>query len=263
MTDEVLNATLIERHDLNEELAVVRIRPDWGEVDAFKPGQFAMLGFPREEAPGPVGKIKFIRRAYSIASSPKVRDHIELFVVLVEEGKLTPRLWTVPEGGRLWLDNRIKGEFTLDDVPNDKDLVLVSTGTGIAPFVSMLRTYHGENRWRKLVMINGVRRVRDLGYREELERIAAEDPSVVYIPLVTREPEDSHWAGLRGRVQAVLSNEGLYQELTGSRLDPEQCHVMLCGNPAMITGVEKDLHVRGFTTKTKKEPGNIHFERYW
>jgi ferredoxin--NADP+ reductase len=83
-----------------------------------------------------------------------------------------------------------QGEFAIDLAPPDKDLVMVSTGTGIAPFVSMLRTYRGQDRWRRLVPINGVRRAADLGYRSELEAAARQDPGVIYVPLVTREPGD-------------------------------------------------------------------------
>ena len=268
MSDDLLNATLIERHDLNDELSIVKVRPDVCEVSEFKPGQFAMLGFPREDTLTPSGngkgrKPRMIRRAYSIASSAEVRDHVELFVVLVEEGKLTPRLWSVTQGGRLWMDDRIKGEFTMDGVPPGRDLVMVSTGTGIAPFISMLRTYAGQPYWRRLVVINGVRRATDLGYREELEQISRKDPNVIYIPLVSREPADSDWPGLRGRVQTVLDDDAAYERLVGAPLHPQQCHVFLCGNPDMITSAEASLLERGFITHKKNSPGNIHFERYW
>jgi ferredoxin--NADP+ reductase len=111
-------------------------------------------------------------------------------------------------------------------------------------------------------MINGVRRVADLGYRDELQAIAQADATVHYIPIVSREPGLADWAGLRGHVHDVLEKEE-YHRLVGDSLDPEQCRVFLCGNPDMIQSVRPLLERRGFRTHSKRSPGNIHLERYW
>jgi len=95
-----------------------------------------------------------------------------------------------------------------------------------------------------------------------METIAREDPTVVYIPLATREPADSPWVGRRGRVQTVLEPD-TYHALVGAPLDPAQCHVFLCGNPDMIDAVQKLLEDRGFVTDDRTTRGNLHFERYW
>ncbi len=219
---------------------------------------------------GRAGRVRLTRRAYSIASSPLVRDYLEFFVVRIDTGELTPRLWAIEPGGRLWMDEIAKGEFTLDHAPPGKDLVMISTGTGIAPFMSMLRTYRNQGRWRRFILIHGARYAADLGYRAEMEQIVREDPTVCYIPLVTREPEPplpgapEHgvWTGLRGRVQSALEHE-LYCKLVGAPLDPVECHVFLCGNPQMIDEVEALLTSRGFVTDSREQAGNIHFERYW
>jgi ferredoxin--NADP+ reductase len=202
------------------------------------------------------------RRAYSIASSPLVRDHAEFFVVLVDGGRLTTRLWTLGEQDRLWMDTRAKGTFTFDGVPPDQNLVMVSTGTGIAPFVSLMRTFGTERRWRRLVLLNGTRRSMDLGYADLLTRMDREIPEVTYIPMVSREPDGSSWTGIRGRVQQALEPE-VFERSAGFELAPENTHVFLCGNPAMIDSVEQELHTRGFTTHSRRQPGNIHLERYW
>ena len=268
---EACNATIRDWEDLTDELAIFRLYPDEGEVPEFEPGQFATLGLPRSHPPihdpekfppGDRRWQKLVRRAYSIASSPRRRDSLEFYVVIVEEGRLTPKVWNLKEGGRIWLDPRIKGDFTLDGVPDGKDLVMVSTGTGLAPYISMLKTFRGTGRWRRLVMIHGVRYAEDLAYREQMEQIAAEDPSVIYIPTCSREPEGSEWAGTRGRCNLLLEEE-CYEEHVGAKLTPEDCHVFLCGNPDMINQGEKTLNARGFITQTKKKPGNLHFERYW
>jgi ferredoxin--NADP+ reductase len=263
------NATLIARDDVTDVLSIVRVRPDSGTVPPFVPGQFIRLGLLRaprpEEAGRPVSprrRIRLTRRAYSMTSPPSSTEWMEFFVVRIERGELTPRLWTLETGGRLWMAEEAKGEFRIDLAPPDKDLVMVSTGTGIAPYISMLRAYRGQHRWRRLVLINGVRRVADLGFRAELEATAREDSSVIYIPVVGRNAEQADFHGLRGRVQDALEPQR-YEVLVGAPLDPQRCNVFLCGNPAMIDSVASLLETRGFTVDSRETRGNLHFERYW
>jgi len=268
MPDDPTNATLIARHDLTDVLSVVQVRPDSGVVPPFVPGQFFRLGLPRAEAAPngrPTtrpGRVRYTRRAYSVASAATVTDYAEFFVVRVEQGALTPRLWELQIGARLWMDDQAKGEFRLDLAPPGCDMVMVSTGTGIAPFLSMLRTYWAQKPWRRFVLINGVRRPADLGYRDELEQISRQDHTVIYLPLVSRATDGDGWNGLRGRVQTVLAPD-TYQRLVGAPLEPHECHVFLCGNPAMIDDVVADLLRRGFVCDDRGRRGNIHFERYW
>lgn len=262
MTDKKLNASIVYRENLTDDLAVVRVKPDEGEVPEFEPGQFITIGLPKPVEGGGAPSGRLVRRAYSIASAPSQRGYVELYLVLVEKGKLTTRLWELGDHGRVWMDDTAKGHFTLGDAPSDADMVMVSTGTGLAPFVSMLREYRGKGRWRRFIVIHGARFAHDLGYRAELEAVSKEDASVVYIPTVTREPEGSEWKGLRGRVQAVL-DEPVFSEHAGVPLDPGSSHVFLCGNPQMIEEVQTTLEGRGFVTQKKDQQGNIHFERYW
>lgn len=268
MTTNSLNATITDRQDVTDELCIIRLRPDDRPVPRFEPGQFITIGLPGPVGPAkgksakPGGPLRSTRRAYSIASSASVSDHLELYVVLVQTGRLTPRLWDLHPGDRLWLADKAQGHFTLEGIPPHKDLVMVSTGTGIAPYMSMLRTYRGQGRWRRFVVIHGARYAQDLGYRQELEETATQDPTVVYIPTATREPQGSSWRGLRGRVQVALE-AATYGRLVGAPLDPDGCHVFLCGNPDMIRGVQQLLEPLGFVTAGRHVAGNIHFERYW
>lgn len=271
---QTLNATLTRRVDITQGLATFDITPDGGMIPEFQPGQFCTLGIVGDEKPvapdvlaalekagKPRPGPRLIRRAYSIASSPTVRSHVELFITLVPEGRLTPKLFALPIGGRLFLAPEISGHFTMEDTP-DKNIIVISTGTGLAPFISMLRTFRGKNRWRKFVVIHGARHSADLGYADELSKAAREDSSVQYLSAVTREPEGSSWTGLRGRVTTLIEPDK-YKQLTGDELLPSNSEVYLCGNPDMIDQVRQMLEARGFVTATNKTPGNVHFERYW
>lgn len=259
-TADHFNATLIDRRDLTTELAVVTVRPDSGTVPAFVAGQYTLLGLPPDDGPAftPGGRPRLIKRAYSIASAADRRDLYEFYVVLVEGGKLSTRLWTVSTGDRLWMDDNVRGGFTLAHAGRGSDVLMVATGTGVAPFMSMLRTHREDPPWRRCVLVHGVRRAVDLGYREELELLARTDPRFAYVPVVSREP----WAGRSGRVQAVLESSG-FRAATGLSLEPTTFHVFLCGNPEMVESIRVQLTERGFAEGQIDGPGGIHYEKYW
>jgi ferredoxin/flavodoxin---NADP+ reductase len=139
---------------------------------------------------------------------------------------------------------------------------MISTGTAIAPCVSMLRTHRDAPPWRRAVVMNGVRVARDLGYRAELAAQAARDTRLVYLPMATREPADSGWEGLRIRVTDAMAPDR-FRALAGFDLDPGATHVYVSGNPNMIGEVEPLLVARGFHKHTPRHPGNLHLEKYW
>jgi len=252
------------RTEITPELFILQVTPDGTDPVEFEPGQYGELAIP-EAAPAeqqPAEQKKFVRRPYSIASSPTDGRYLEFFIVSVAGGELTPKLQALPVGTRLWLGPKIKGKFTLNEVPEGKDLVLIGTGTGLAPFISMVRKYRHTGRWRNVAVIHCTRLASELGYREELEQYAESDSNFKYIPTVTREPAESSWSGLRGRVQPILDEE-MFQKLAGFKLNPEEVQVMMCGNPEMIESVQQLLELTGFKQHSKKNPGNIHFERFW
>ena len=271
MPKDIHNATLLSRQDLHEDLAIFRVKYNDHDVPDFEPGQFATLGLPDTSPPDPDKPVrpgrgpKLIRRAYSIASPASQRDAIDFYIVRVDDGKLTPSLWDVEPGQTLFMNEKITGHFTLPPAEQTagKTLIMVGTGTGLAPFRSMYLTHRGENRWDHFVLFDGCRQARDLGYYLEMTGYTEEDPSFNYIPTVTREDVDSSWGGQRGRVTQLLEPR-TFQTLTGRELDADSCEVFLCGNPAMIDQVEAELSSRGFVVQDRKHPeGNLHFERYW
>lgn len=263
------NATLVGREEINPQLIISRVRPD-GELFDFKPGQFAVLGLlgrearvaeadPEDPAPPPD---KLIRRAYSIASSSLQKQHLEFYLTLVTSGELTPRLFALGYGARLFLSPKASGLFTLDRVPPGKALILVATGTGLAPYMSMLRTLLIQETQRRFVVLHGARYSWDLGYRAELETLARLRPNFTYLPSITRPEEDPHFRGLTGRIQTLLE-QGIVQTHSGVELAPDQAEVFLCGNPDMIKAAKDLLQARGFTPDQGKNPGTIHIEEYW
>ncbi len=144
-----LNATMTRRETLSPDLVVLRVEPR-GKLFEFKPGQYAVLGLPgsaprvpmsaSEDEPPPPEKL--VRRAYSIASSSRVGEYLEFYVKLVRTGELTPRLFALKPGDPLWLGPKVAGQFTLESVPPETNLTLVATGTGLAPYISMIRSSH-------------------------------------------------------------------------------------------------------------------------
>ncbi len=261
VSDLFLNARLVARSDLTPALAILRLRADDGELQAFEPGQFVQLGLPLGEiAPG--GRLRLQKRSYSIASSARSLDEVELYVTRVDDGRFTPQLWRLRVGDRVWLDRQPRGIFTLGALPAHSRVAWIATGTGLAPYVSMLRTWPATQRWSRAVLIHGVRSPDELGYRSELLERASQDPAFVYVPVVSRPQARDAWSGLSGRVQVAL-DAPRFRELAGSELEPEHWHVFLCGNPDMVNDVRALLEPRGFRIDRAQAPGTLHFEKYW
>ncbi|MBI5432099.1 MAG: ferredoxin--NADP reductase [Planctomycetes bacterium] len=260
MSEQDPNATLVERRDVTESLAYFLVAPDKAPFASFEPGQFTNLGL--EVFDRTVGERRFVRRAYSMGSPPTQRARLEFYVRRVQGGLLTEALFELRSGARLWLDAAVYGRFTLEPVPADRDVVFVASGTGVAPYVSMLRAYSGRRRWRRAVLVETVREERELGYRAEIEAFATHDPSFVWLPTVTRAPETSPWRGARVRVPTLLDPEA-FARRTGVALDPSTTHVLLCGNPTMLADVSTRLGELGFVPHSRRAPGQVHTERYW
>lgn len=260
MSNATLNATVLSRADLTEDLVIFRIACDESIPD-FLPGQYVAVGL-YAEAPRPPGfppdegarPGKLIQRSYSIASPPDEKAYLELYVAIMQQGSLTPRFMLLKEGDRLHVGRKITGTFTLKDIPPASNLVFIATGTGIAPFISMLRTSETWQPERHITLIHGVRHPCDFGYQEECSELTESNPRFKYLRTVSRAAPG--WGGLRGYVQECFLRGDV-------PLDPEQDRVFLCGNPAMIADMEKLLRPRGYTLHSKKAPGNLHVEKYW
>ncbi|MDP8205271.1 MAG: ferredoxin--NADP reductase [Candidatus Electryonea clarkiae] len=265
-----LNARVIDRQDLTERLTILRISYESGDTLPFKAGQFVKLGIVADNDLGNNYSLssivpkrnQMVQRAYSICSSPAQTGYLEFLIDLVPHGNLTPKLWRLNKGDRLWMEPRARGKFTLDGIEEHQNIFMVCTGTGIAPFISMLSQYVSKERWNRLVLVHGARNFKHLAYYDEILALAQENISISYIPLLSREPDDSDWQGCRGRVQRLFHKDEI-EQITNVKLNPERSHAYICGNTNMIKTMTDLLGNWNFTKGSNSKPGNIHSERYW
>ncbi len=204
---------------------------------------------------------RMIRRAYSIASESKAGEFLEFYLTVVMSGELTPRLFKLKEGDRCYVGPKAVGVFTLDKAPG-KHLLLIGTGTGLAPYMSMLRSELDCEADRKFVVVHGARYSWDLGYRTELTGLARHCGNFHYIPVITRPQEDPTWRGRSGYLQNLIASGAITEE-TGLELTPTNFDIFLCGNPGMIETVIAWAEERGFTRDKGHDLGTIHTEEYW
>jgi ferredoxin--NADP+ reductase len=240
------NAELIRRDDQHESLARFWVRFE-GDPTPFEPGQYMTVGV--------MSGSKIVQRPYSVASDPAVAgtDGYELYVRLVEGGTFTPLLWRLPTGHRMRMIGP-KGKFTLEP-DDDRVHLFISSGTGNAPFVAMMRALLRAGRPRRAVFLNGVSYARDLGYADLLEawERSGEYP-VTFVPTVSRpsDPLNQGWTGRTGRVESIVGP--VCDEL---ELGPDNAIAYICGNPDMIVSAEQTLLARGFPEEQVKK------ELYW
>ena len=246
--EKYFRARITKRVDFGPDLWMFRIRTG-GEFN-FVPGQYATLAVEHEG--------KLIPRPYSIASSPS-EDEVEFFFELVPNGALTPLLHKMQVGDEVLMRKIPKGRFSLDFQSNTTNHLLISTVTGVAPFVSYVRTLQKE--WRegrfdgshKLFLLNGASRPWEFGYNEELANFEKELPWLKYVPTISRPWDHADWAGEVGRADDILRKYADHWELDASNT---LCY--LCGHPEMIEHSKAILKRRGFTAKS-----SVKEEVYW
>jgi ferredoxin/flavodoxin---NADP+ reductase len=242
----VYNAHLVRREDATESLASFWVRFD-GEPTPFEAGQYMTIGVMVDG--------RMVQRPYSVASPPAVTstEGYEFYVRLVEGGTFTPLLWDLPVGHAMRMIGP-KGRFML--LPEDgRTHLFISSGTGNAPFVAMMRQLLVDGAPRSVVFLNGVSYAHELGYRsllEDWERSG--DYPVTYIPTVSRpsDPANAAWTGRTGRVESILGP--VLDELG---LTPGDSIAYICGNPDMILAAEATLLERGYPEE------QVHKELYW
>lgn len=299
------NATVVGVRPVHGELRILRVRPDQ-PIMPYRAGQYTVLGLgfwePRVESSQkenlkPGDEIRVAKRAYSIASpilnergellSPAETDFLEFFIALVRKAEpkppaLTPRLFFLKEGDRLFVGPKITGSYTLAGVKDEDDVYFIATGTGEAPHNAMLLERLRTGHRGRLASLVCVRYRKDLAYLETHEELMRRYPHYSYTAITTREPEniDPNHPGYVGKqYNQEWIRSGRWEQQLGRSLDPARSHVYLCGNPQMIgipeidrqgkriypepTGVVEILERRGFRADEPGRRGNLHFEKYW
>jgi ferredoxin/flavodoxin---NADP+ reductase len=243
---EVYNATLVRRVDQTDDLASFWVKFD-GPATPFASGQYMTTGV--------IADGKMLQRPYSVASAPAVADSegYELYVKLVPVIRFTTALWRLPIGHRMRMIGP-KGKFLLEP-DDDRTHLYISTGTGIAPFISMMRQTLVDRQPRQTVLLNACSYADELGYRDLLEGWEGDGGYPVrYVPTVSRpsDPRNAGWDGRTGRAEAVVAD--VCRDL---KIRPQKTVVYICGNPDMILNVESVLMDRGFPEFHVKK------ELYW
>lgn len=223
----------------------------------FRAGQFARLGV--RKADGTV-----VWRAYSMVSAPH-DEFLEFFSIVVPGGEFTSELSRLEAGDSLLVDRQAYGFLTLDRFADGRDLWLLASGTGLAPFLSILQDFEVWQRFARIVLVYSVRTARELAYQplihglKDLEHLAEYADKLIYLPLVTRERAPGC---LHGRITTLLSS-GELERAAGLPLSPEHSRLMLCGNPQMIDDTRALLKQRDLQLSLTRRPGQVAVENYW
>lgn len=259
------NATVNGKILMTPDLMILRVRTDEPR-STFKAGQYTTIGCLASENRSSNSVLTLdqlpsdfmIKRPYSIASANHETQDFEFYISQVKSGQLTPRLFALSQGSRMWVDDHILGIFSLVDTPPDCNIVMIATGTGLAPYISFLRSHAGEHKNIKLAVIHGAAYPWDLGYYSELSFIQNAFSNFHYFPTLLKA--DNNWNGLTGYIEKHL--EAGVLENCGIEINPEKTHFYLCGNPKMVESVSSFLAKHNYEKHCSEKKGSLHVEEY-
>ncbi|QEL57965.1 ferredoxin--NADP reductase [Chromobacterium paludis] len=223
----------------------------------FAPGQFARLGLPLETG----GQVW---RAYSMCSAA-YDEHLEFYSIVVPEGQFSSRLALLQPGGQVMLDKRAMGFFEADRLPDGRDLWLLATGTGIAPYLSILKQPEVWQRFERIVLAHCVREAEELSFQNEIAELrdhplwGEHGGKLQYLPVVTRNAP----AGMLSQRIPALLESGELAARAGLTMSPEHSRFMLCGNPKMVEDTHRQLMKMGYRMTRQNAPGHIVLENGW
>lgn len=298
---QVVSSTLVHEELQILRIAAFGSKPDYesGQYLALGLGTWEKTIYTQPPSTGNDNKLpqKLIKRAYSVSCpllddsqqliTTRDYDYLEFYIALVSNPadnppSLTPRLFALQPGDRISMGTRGRGTYTLEDVAADDALLFISTGTGEAPHNAMIPDLLSRKHCGQICSVICTRYAKDLGYQIEHRKLEQMFPNYRYISLTTREPKNidpgnPNYVG-KQYIQDFFAS-GQLESVWGYDLNPARTHVYLCGNPAMIgppvmttggvdqfpdeTGMVELLVNRGFELDRPKQPGNIHFEKYW
>jgi ferredoxin--NADP+ reductase len=241
-----LTGKIVDKKSWNDRLFSLRIDCDF---DTFESGQFVRVALDIDG--------ERVARPYSLVNKPG-DDFLEIYFNIVDEGPLTPRLAALEEGDEIFVTDRANGFLTVSEVPQCRHLWMLATGTGVGPFLSILKNKEAWQRFEKIVLAYSVRDLSELAYQQQVAEIQEQWPQKFsFVPLVTREEVEGM---LNKRITDSIEDDSL-EETTGVIID-EDSHIMMCGNSAMISDVTEVLEKRGLRKHRRREPGHITTEKY-
>jgi ferredoxin--NADP+ reductase len=245
--EQWIEGKVVEKKQWSDQLYSLRFE---AAVEPFSAGQFTRLAL---EIDG-----ERVARPYSFVNPPD-EQLLEVYFNEVLDGPLSPRLAALQPGDNIWVSAKANGLFTLEQIPDNKDLWMVATGTALGVYLSILRTQESWRRFNHMVLVHNVPTRDHLSYAEEISALQeTHGDKFKYLPITSRE---HHPETLHGRVLATLE-DGRLERQAELTLSAEESHVMLCGNINMIKEVSAKLDARGMKKHRKKEPGQITTEKY-
>lgn len=241
-----LPGKIIEKIRWNDRLFSLRI--DCG-FDTFESGQFVRVALDIDG--------ERVARPYSLVNTPD-EDVLEIYFNIVEQGPLTPKLAELESGDEIFVSERANGFLTVSEIPQCRHLWMLATGTGVGPFLSILKNKNVWQHFEKVVLAYSVRDLSELSYQQQVADIEQQWPQqFCFVPFVTREKVK---AMVSQRITASIE-DGSLEQTAGIAID-EDSHIMMCGNSAMIAAVTELLEKRGLRKHRRREPGHITTEKY-
>lgn len=242
-----LSGRVVANRRLNDYLTSLVIDVDLGGYEA---GQFVRIGLPDAD--------DVLARPYSLVNTPE-EQYLEVYFNLVEEGPLSPRLFDLQAGDEIMVASNPSGFLTVSEIPDCRHLWMVATGTGIGPFLAILKSEAAWQKFEKSILLYSVSHAHELAYQDVIENITAQrGDQFIFVPIVTRE---QHPGALGKRVPALMQDGSLEQH-TGFAINADDSHVMMCGSSAMIADVSEALTARGMKKHRRRDPGHFTTEKY-
>lgn len=246
--------TLLDVQSLTPSLFTLRTTRDPGF--RFTAGQFVRLGVTKADG-------STVWRAYSVVSAP-FDEYLDFFSIVVP-GEFTSELSRLRVGDTLMVERQATGYLTLNRFVDGRDLWLLGTGTGVAPFLSILQDFEAWEKFERIILVYSAREARELAYQSlikelgEREYLAEYAHKLTYLPIVTRE---QHPGALNGRITTLIEN-GELERAAGVKLSPEHSRVLICGNPQMVDDTRQLLKKRDMNLSLSRRPGQVAVENYW
>ncbi|MDH3221377.1 MAG: ferredoxin--NADP reductase [Gammaproteobacteria bacterium] len=242
-----LDGKVVDNRRLNEYLTSLIIDVDIG---AYEAGQFVRVGLP--EADG------VLARPYSLVNAPE-EPYLEVYFNIVEEGPLSPRLFDLQAGDQVLVSDNPSGFLTVSEIPRCRHLWMVATGTGIGPFLAILKSEPVWQKFDRVILCYSVSYTSELAYQDLIGQIRAQrGEQFGYVPIVTRERHD---AALGKRITALMQ-DGSLEAFAGVGINAADSHVMMCGSSNMITDVSAELNARDMKKHRRRDPGHYTTEKY-